>query len=102
MLVTINTALIPTPTFSLIVRKNNTTVDARRCPVADPTWLTGLCTNGCNLQLADVLIQAGRHFSDRVNPDNFAAGPSRRQLARAGLGRFRLRIRRPRVQLRNC
>lgn len=51
--------------------------------MADPTWLTGLCTNGCNLQLADILIQAGRHFSGRVNPDNFAAGPSRRQLATA-------------------
>jgi hypothetical protein len=83
MLVTIDTSLVPTPTFSPIVRKNNTTVVARRCPVADPPWLTSLCNNGCNLQLADVLIQAGRHFSDRINPDVFAAGPTRRQLATA-------------------
>lgn len=83
MLVTIDTSLVPTPTFSPIVRKNNTTVAARRCPVADPPWLTSLCNDGCNLQLADVLIQAGRHFSDRVNTDVFAAGPTRRQLATA-------------------
>lgn len=83
MLVTIDTALVPTPIFSPIVRKNNTTVDARRCSVADPAWLINLCNNGCNLQLADVLIQAGRHFSDRVNPDVFGAGPTRRQLATA-------------------
>jgi len=35
------------------------------------------------LQLVDILVQAGRHFSDRVNPDAFTAGSTRRQLATA-------------------
>jgi len=83
VLVTIDTSLVPSPTFSLIVRKNNTSKPIRRCPVADPPWLTSLLSSGCNLQLADVLVQAGRHFSDRVNPGAFTAGPTRRQLATA-------------------
>ena len=35
------------------------------------------------MQLADVLVQAGRHFADRVNQDAFAPGSTGRQLATA-------------------
>jgi hypothetical protein len=35
------------------------------------------------MQLADVLVQAGRHFADRVNPDAFARGFTTRQVATA-------------------
>ncbi len=83
MLVTIDTSLIPSPTFWLSVRKNNTNKAVRRCPVPDPAWLQSMLESGCNLQLTDVLLQAGRHFSDRVNPDAFLEGPTRRQLATA-------------------
>jgi len=83
MLITIDTALIPSPSFSPIVRKNNTSIPVRRCPGVDPPWLTSLLNPGCSLQLVDILVQAGRHFSDRVNPDAFTAGSTRRQLATA-------------------
>jgi hypothetical protein len=62
MLVTIDTSLVPTPILSPVVRKNNTTIAARRCPVADPPWLTSRCKNGCNLQLVDVLIELADTF----------------------------------------
>src|SRR4030088_1379153 len=83
MLVTIDTSFIPSPTFSPIVRKNITNRVARRCTVADPDWLTSLLNTGCGMQLADVLVQAGRHFADRVNPGAFAPGSTDRQLATA-------------------
>jgi hypothetical protein len=84
MLVTIDTCLIPSATFSPIVRKNITNRPLRRCPVPDPDWLTSLLTPGsCSMQLADVLVQAGRHFADRVNPDAFAPGFTTRQVATA-------------------
>jgi hypothetical protein len=83
MLVTIDTSLIPSPMFSPIVRKNITSRPVRRCPVADPSWLTTLLNTGLNMQLADVLVQAGRHFADSLNPDAFAPGATNRQRATA-------------------
>ena len=83
MLVTIDTSFISPLTFSPIVRKNITNRVARRCPVVDPAWLTSLLSTGCGMQLTDVLVQAGRHFADRVNPAAFASGSTDRQRATA-------------------
>lgn len=83
MLVTIDTTLIPQQSFAVSARRNGTDRSERQCPVADPAWLTVLLSSGLNLQLEDVVLQAGRHFSDRVNPGSFAAGASRRELATA-------------------
>ena len=83
MLVTIDTSSIPAESFSVIARKNATNRIARRCPVSDPSWLTSLLAGGCALQLEDVVLQSGRHFSDRVNRQIFSSNPSRRQAATA-------------------
>jgi hypothetical protein len=83
MLVTIDTSSIPTSSFNIIARKNATNRVARRCPVPDPDWLTKLVANGSALQLEDVVLQAGRHFSDRVNRQIFSSNPSQRQAATA-------------------
>lgn len=83
MLVTVDTSSIPAESFGVIARKNATNRVARRCPVADPSWLTTLLADGRALQLEDVVLQAGRHFSDRVNRQIFTSNPSRRQAATA-------------------
>jgi hypothetical protein len=83
MLVTVDTSSIPAEPFDVVARKNATNRIARRCPVIDPNWLTTLLADGCALQLEDVILQAGRHFSDRVNRQIFTSNPSRRQAATA-------------------
>lgn len=83
MLVTVDTSSIPAESFNVIARKNATNRIARRCPVSDPNWLTSLLAGGCALQLEDVVLQAGRHFSDRVNRQIFSSSSSRRQAATA-------------------
>src|SRR5216684_2938821 len=83
MLVTVDTSSIPAEPFDVVARKNATNRIARRCPVTDPNWLTTLLADGCALQLEDVILQAGRHFSDRVNRQIFTSNPSRRQAATA-------------------
>src|SRR5271165_6526673 len=83
MLITIDTSRIPSDGFSLAVRKNGTNRAARRCPTPDPSWLTTAIEKGCQLQLENVVLQAGRHFTDRVNPDAFSAGTTRRQASTA-------------------
>lgn len=85
MLVTVDTSSIPAASFGVFARKNRTNISDRRCPVSDPDWLTRLLdiNIGCTLQLEDVVMQAGRHFSDRVNRNIFASNPSKRQAATA-------------------
>jgi hypothetical protein len=80
---TINTSFIPPETFNIWTRKNATNVDDRKCPVPDPVWLKGLVATGWQLQMNDIVIQAGRHFSDKVNMNAFGPNTTRRQAATA-------------------
>ena len=83
MIFAIDTSYIPTSPFRATARKNNTNRLTRRCPLPDPTWLTSLVAKGCNLQLEDLVVQAGRHYSDRIYQNLFSSNPSRRQAATA-------------------
>jgi hypothetical protein len=83
MLVTIDTSFIPSTPFKVLARKNATNVFSRKCPVPDPPWLTNLLASEFVLQLENVLVQAGRHFSDKVNGDIFGPCTTNRQAATA-------------------
>ena len=83
MLITVNTSLIPPETFKISARKNATTKAGRKCPVPDPQWLTDLIATGCELQMQDLVVQAGRHFADGVNRNIFGPATTRRQAATA-------------------
>lgn len=50
------------------------------CP-SPPQWLKDLVKDGATLQLGAVLIQAGRHFADALNPEVLPGTGSRRQKA---------------------
>lgn len=74
----INVSNIPEDPFSVIVRQGA----SKQCTGKDPDWVTDLENDGISLSLQDVMMQAGRHFADRINPETFV-GCSRRQAAMA-------------------
>jgi hypothetical protein len=74
----INVSNIPDEPFLLSVRQSAD----KRCAYNDPPWITDVVSNGVQLYLCDVMMQAGRHFADSVNPESFVHF-SRRQSAMA-------------------
>jgi hypothetical protein len=75
---TINLNSVPAEVFTALVRKSA----SQDCKIKDPDWVEDAVNNGVQLTLQNVLIQAGRHFSDCVNPATFV-GARRRQAATA-------------------
>lgn len=69
----INVDNIPEESFCLLVRQGAD----RRCTVKNPQWVTDVVSNGVRLYLEDVMMQAGRHFADRVNPETMVGGTGR-------------------------
>ncbi len=69
--------------FSVSVREYPARLLARRCPGPAPTWVAQLVANGLQMSLRSLMIQAGRHFSDRVNQHIFSSAVTRRQGASA-------------------
>lgn len=78
MPIQINLSSVPAEAFTAIVRKST----GQNCKLKDPGWVRDAVNKGVRLTLQNVLIQAGRHFSDRVNPATFV-GAKGRQAATA-------------------
>jgi hypothetical protein len=54
-----------------------------KCPAETPAWVTTLITEGVKMSLTSLTVQAGRHFSDRVNRAIFKSDITKRQAASA-------------------
>ena len=78
MPIQINLSSVPSQVFEAIVRKSS----PQSCKTKNPKWVSDAISNNVQLTLQNVLIQAGRHFSDRVNPATFV-GAKGRQAATA-------------------
>jgi len=78
MPIQINLNSVPAEAFTAFVRKST----PQNCKLKDPKWVKDAVNKGVRLTLQNVLIQAGRHFSDRVNPATFV-GAKGRQAATA-------------------
>ncbi len=51
------------------------------CPSPQPTWVTDLVANGASMTLESLIVQAGRHFADKLNMAVFTGSDTRRQQA---------------------
>lgn len=70
----INVNNIPEESFKLTVRQ----ATERNCKGASPDWVTDATTKGVNVFLDDVMMQAGRHFADRINGNTVTGGTPRK------------------------
>jgi len=77
MPIRINLKSVPAEAFTAFVRKST----PQSCRL-NPKWVEDAVKKGVRLTLQNVLIQAGRHFNDRVNPATFV-GAKGRQAATA-------------------
>ncbi len=69
-------------TFKLEVKECSRRVTLGRCP-STPKWVTDLVKTGQSMSLSSLIIQAGRHFSDKLNMEVSDGSATRRQLASA-------------------
>lgn len=81
MLIVFDTATIPQQSFSVKATRSSTDKPAWMCPAPEPKWIGELLKAERKLQFEDVVLQAGRHFSDKVNLKISSPGTTKRQLA---------------------
>jgi hypothetical protein len=81
MLIVFDTATIPQQSFRVKATRSSTDEAAWKCPAPEPKWITELLMAERRLEFEDIALQAGRHFSDKVNLEITSPGTTQRQLA---------------------